>query len=284
MKTLTLNYVAECLRYFHREYALAQMANEQVLVATEGKDFSALERHSPALKGFDWTSYLRLSTIRMVRALRSLTNSLRPGASILDFGSYFGNFSLMLTEAGYRVTALDSYRSYGSCFAEVLDLLRQREVEIVETLPTDENGLVSAKFDAVLLMGVIEHIPHTPRLLLQDIHAALRPGGLLILDTPNLAYIYTRQRLARGESIFAPIQTQYWTELPFEGHHREYTRAEVEWMLGASGFEITSVEAFNYSLYGLSQLSGSDLENFQQMEADSSMRELLMFSARRIQL
>jgi 2-polyprenyl-3-methyl-5-hydroxy-6-metoxy-1,4-benzoquinol methylase len=281
MKTLNLDYVAVCRRDFPTEFALAEQATEQVIAATRRSDFSSLERHSPGLKGFDWENYLRLSSIRMVRALRHLTQTLVPGSRVLDFGSYFGNFSLMTAYAGFQVTALDTYKNYGSCFSELLNVLQARRIEIIENLTDCFPDGNEFKFDAVLLMGVIEHIPHTPRFLLRDIYSAMRPGGLLVLDTPNLAYLYTRQRLARGESIFTSIQSQFWTELPFEGHHREYTSTEVEWMLSESGFQVNSFEAFNYSLYGLSQISGNDLDNFQIMEADPLARELLMFSALR---
>lgn len=277
---LTLDYEAECRRDFPREFAFAMDASRTVIEATRGRDFSALARHSPALKGFDWDAYLRLSALRMVRALRLLSQAVKPGAKVLDFGAYFGNISVMLSDAGYQVTALDTYAEYGECFAPVLDILKRRGVEVINELPS-LGGDVARGYDAVLLMGVIEHIPHTPRALLDTIRHALKPGGLLVLDTPNLAYIYNRQRLARGESIFPPIQSQYWTEIPFEGHHREFTRAEVEWMLKTAGFDVRTCEAFNYSIYGLSHLAGTDLENHKAMELDESMRELLIFSANR---
>jgi 2-polyprenyl-3-methyl-5-hydroxy-6-metoxy-1,4-benzoquinol methylase len=199
---------------------------------------------------------------------------------VADVGEYFGNFSIMFAEAGYRVTAIDSYSQYGQCFSPILKLFHSRGVGMMERLDVSLSP-EKQHFDAVLLMGVIEHIPHTPRALLEAIFESLKPGGVLILDTPNLGYVYNRQRLARGESIFPAIQSQFWTEVPFEGHHREYTRKEIEWMLETVGLEIQSVDAFNYSLYSIPHLSGIDLENFKLMESDESMRELLMVVARR---
>ena len=89
----------------------------------------------------------------------------------------------------------------------------------------------------MLCMGVIEHIPHTPRLLLDTLTRVLKPGGILILDTPNLAYLYKRLALLDGGTIFCPMAQQYYTELPFEGHHREYIVDEIAWMLNAAGHE-----------------------------------------------
>lgn len=275
---MRLSFTDELQRDFADEFRIADSAAQQVMACIDGKDYSALEAHSPGLKGFNWANYINLSSIRMVRALRLLRRYANPGARVLDFGAYFGNCALMLAQAGYQVTALDSYDSYGACFDDNRCLLEAHGVTVrnfTDFRPTGD-------YDAVVLMGVIEHVPHTPRLLLRDVHQALVPEGLMVLDTPNLAYIYNRQKLARGQSIHPPVQSQFGTELPFEGHHREYTASEIEWMLEASSFAMLESEAFNYSLYGLTELAGIDLENHQAMQADPSLRELLIYAARAV--
>jgi len=279
MSSLRLDY-PECLRReFPAEFELAWRASEESVAATAGRNFAALERHSPSLKGFDWAGYLRLSAARMVRALRLLRGRVEPGARVVDFGSYFGNFSLMAAAAGYRTVAFDSWAEYGECLAPVRDLMASRGIEIVDSEGVDRLPATLGGADAILLMGVIEHIPHTPRLLLEGLRGLLSPGGLLVIDTPNLAYLYKRQALARGETVFTPIQSQYWTEIPFEGHHREYTAAEVEWMLGAAGYDVVEKDTFNYSLFGLAEISGRDLENYRAMQADPLLREILFYGA-----
>ncbi len=273
---MKLSFTDELQRDFASEFPIADQAARQVMACLGGKDYTALEKHSPGLKGFDWSNYINLSSIRMVRALRLLREHLHPGARVLDFGAYFGNCSLMLAQAGYQVTALDAYDSYGTCFDDNKRLLIEQGVQVQSFADFNPEG----GYDAVVLMGVIEHVPHTPRLLLQDLHCSLVGSGLLVLDTPNLAYIYNRQKLARGQSVHPPIQSQFATEVPFEGHHREYTADEIEWMLQASGFSVLESEAFNYSLYGLTELAGVDLENYLAMQADPTMRELLIYAAR----
>lgn len=269
---MTPNFPQCLISDFPEEFEFAREASATSIACSSGKDFSPLTRHSPGLKGFDWANYLELSSIRMVRALRMLRQRCAPGAKVLDLGAYFGNFSLMLAKAGYQVTAVDSYDQYGDCFRETTEILQQHGVRVMSFDQFDL--LPSHTFDAALLMGVIEHVPHTPRLLLERVQQLLRSSGVLVLDTPNLGYIYNRQKLARGESIFPPIQSQYWTEVPFEGHHREFTVQEVLWMLDTVGFRVQETDLFNYSLYGLSELAGLDLENYGKMLEDPELREL----------
>jgi hypothetical protein len=125
-------------------------------------------------------------------------------------------------------------------------------------------------------MGVIEHIPSSPRLLLDALNRVRWPARLLVIDTPNLVHLENRQKFARGETVLADIQAQYETELPFEGHHREYTIPECVWLLRRIGHVQITVEAFNYSSYALCTLFSRDVHNHWNMVRDPAMREYLM--------
>jgi 2-polyprenyl-3-methyl-5-hydroxy-6-metoxy-1,4-benzoquinol methylase len=255
---------------------------ERVVALSRDTDFSPLERRSPGSRNFDWPNYLRLSELRVVRALDLLDQRGANGRA-LDLGSYFGNTSLALAGAGWTVTSVDSYAAYEHTFDRHVDFLQSAGVEVKDfaNVGFDLKKLKAGSFDAALCLGVIEHVPHTPRLLLQALHRVLKPGGWLVLDTPNLAYEYQRQKLARGESVFLPIETQFDTEIPFEGHHREYTPREVKWMLTRLGYVDIDIEMFNYSIYGLATLSGIDLVLFDRMERDPERRELIMSISRK---
>jgi 2-polyprenyl-3-methyl-5-hydroxy-6-metoxy-1,4-benzoquinol methylase len=274
---LRLEFPACIAREFPAEFPAAWSAVEKVVAACAGVELASLARRSPGLRGYDWSAYLRCSVVRMVRALHALRERGVAGGRVLDFGSYFGNFSLMGAAAGYVVDALDSYEEYGAALAPFVRLLRQAGAQVCDFAAAgpDLTGLPAAGYDAVLCMGVIEHIPHTPRPVLEAIHRALKPGGLLVLDTPNLAYLYNRQKLARGDSLLCPMALQYYTELPYEGHHREYTLAEVRWMLEQVGHEVLTLETFCYSIYQAGVLTGETLENYQYMQLDPSASEVI---------
>jgi SAM-dependent methyltransferase len=255
----------------------ASAAFESIAGAIAGADFAPLSRRSPALGGFDWRGYLRCSIARMVHAGAALRRRGVVSGRLLDYGSYFGNFALMFARAGFSVDAVDSYRTYQHAFDGPKGLVADAGVRLHDFADVGY-GLAGfeTRYDVVLCMGVIEHIPSSPRALLATLDRVLRPGGLLVIDTPNLVHLYNRQKFARGETVMADIQAQYETELPFEGHHREYTIPELVWMLRRIRHRGISVEAFNYSSYALGTLASRDVHNHWNMVRDPTLREYLM--------
>lgn len=274
---LNLDY-PRCLEAdFPEDLPVACAAFESIAGAIAGVDFSPLARHSPALAGFDWRSYLRCSIARMVHAASAVRRRGVTSGRLLDYGSYFGNFSLMFARGGFSVDAIDSYRAYAPAFDGPRRVLAESGVRLLDfaDLGYDLAGIDGA-YDVVLCTGVIEHIPHSPRPLLETLDRVLARGGLLIIDTPNLVHLYNRQKFARGETVLADVAAQYETELPFEGHHHEYTIPELVWLLRRIGHHRISVEAFNYSSYALGTLTDRDVYNHWNMVRDPTMREYLM--------
>lgn len=282
-EVVELDLAATLAREFPDEYPIAASTTAAVIARLGAADLAPLARRSPSLAGYDWANYLRCSACRVVRVLRALRQHVPAGGRVLDYGSYFGNFGLASQAMGYRVDAVDSYREYGQALAPWAALQQAAGLAVHDFAETgfDVALLGHGCYDAVICVGVIEHIPHSPKGLLDTLTAALASGGVLILDTPNLGYLYKRLAMVEGQSIFAPIAEQYFTDLPFEGHHREYTVAEVEWMLWTAGHEIVSVETFSYSIYGQTQLTGEHRDYYRAMVADPLLRELIMTVSRR---
>ena len=219
----------------------------------------------------------------MVHAARLLRQHGIVAGRVLDYGAYFGNFALMMRAGGFAVDALDAFDTYRPSLDPILDLLHRDGINTIDfgAVGRDLSGMADQQYDVVLCMGVIEHIPHTPRLLLESLVRVLKLGGVLIMDTPNLAQLPNRQRLAKGEPVMTPIAIQFHATIPFEGHHREYTAAEMSWMLQEAGLELLAVDLFNYSAYCHSALTGRDAINHWRMVANPTMRELVMVAGRK---
>lgn len=99
---------------------------------------------------------------------------------ILDLGSGMGGFVKLLCDAGKDAYGVDSDPG---CVAEARGLgVPVVEADVVEHLETLEAGTLDAIFSAHL----VEHLPYP--VVLQVIrlsYRALRPGGRLLLVTPN---------------------------------------------------------------------------------------------------
>lgn len=100
------------------------------------------------------------------------------GGDVLDFGAGLGGFARRLQEAGlYRtVSAVDIMAR-----PEALpDAIVWRQADLNAPLPLPDGG-----FDAIAALEVIEHLEN-PRAMLRECFRLLRPGGLLVLTTPNV--------------------------------------------------------------------------------------------------
>jgi SAM-dependent methyltransferase len=282
---LRLDFPAFLAADFPVETPVAIRVVNEVLTAIQGSTFAPLEDRSPGLRGSDFVDYLRCSQIRMAHAANALARHGVSRGRVLDYGAYFGNFSLMFRELGFSVEAVDAYGEYSTSLAPNVELMRSRGIGVHDfaAVGRDVAGLEAEHYDVVLCMGVIEHVPHTPRVLLEPINRVLKTGGVLVMDTPNLAQLANRQKLARGEAIMTPIAVQYHAAVPFEGHHREYTADELVWMVQALGHCPLVCEMFNYSQYAHQTLSGRDVSNHWRQVATPDLRELVLVLSQKVQ-
>ena len=228
-------------------------------------------------------TYFRQSIIRVYKLIELLRQlGLRTG-TVLEVGSTFGYFAWPLQLLGYQVTAVDRYQDVNGGFDAYLDRLRSSGVRVVETSRGNELDIIGqlGEFDAVISMAVIEHVPHTPREFLRLLASHVRPGGILALDTPNIARYWNRKRLAEGRSVHQPIEIQFYSDIPYAGHHREYTADEVVWMLKQVGCRDIAVKLFDYNLLQFDELTPEHVEAFLTMVLDETCCDIILAAGRR---
>jgi GT2 family glycosyltransferase/SAM-dependent methyltransferase/glycosyltransferase involved in cell wall biosynthesis len=101
------------------------------------------------------------------------------------------------------------------------------------------------EFNAVLCCEILEHLHTDPMGLLAEMNRVLKPGGALLLTTPNLASAHAVEETMRGESPYAYGKFELGGK-PTDRHNREYTVAEVARLALAGGFAITEVRTFDF--------------------------------------
>jgi SAM-dependent methyltransferase len=89
------------------------------------------------------------------------------------------------------------------------------------------------EMDVIVFGEVLEHMTNDPMHAMREISRVLKPGGLLVLTTPNAARIENVIALVEGRNIYDP----YSGYGPYGRHNREYTRYELHRLLAFCGFE-----------------------------------------------
>ena len=179
----------------------------------------------PALPAGE-SEYLGRHLGRYIRTLDLLPT--RPG-SLLDVGCFPGHLSLLAADKGWTVTGL-SRRDGSVIGASFEQRMNDRDIRLFDVdVERDAFPFADESFDAVLFNETVEHLPFNPYHALDQIWRVLKPGGVLVFSTPNLASFDHRWALGRGRTIY-PLLTKSLGESFHadisQRHIREYTRDE----------------------------------------------------------
>jgi SAM-dependent methyltransferase len=147
-------------------------------------------------------------------------------ARVLDVGAGAGAFSQRLKDLGYAVTALDSDPE--KWIPPDITFLR---------LDIDAGIAASVRetFDAVCCLEVIEHVEN-PWNLLREIYSVVRPGGYLLLSTPNITSF-----LSRGIFFLTGRFHQFDEGDLSYGHISPISAFELEYAARKCGWEVLEI-------------------------------------------
>ena len=101
----------------------------------------------------------------------------------------------------------------------------------------DEFPYADGMFDVVLFCEIVEHLLKDPVHALAEIRRVLKPGGTLIVTTPNVVRLENVRKMIAGENIYDP----YSGYGPYGRHNREYTQQDLFSLLSANGFRPNSL-------------------------------------------
>lgn len=179
-------------------------------------------------------AYLVHHLPRFVATLRTFLDAgeARRGERVLDVGAHWLHQARLWRRAGYAVTALDlpatlmlpSVRSFAAAHdIGLLPCASLEKAEELDVLPDDS-------VDIVLFAEILEHLTFNPLRLWTQVHRVLRPGGRIVVTTPNYyawgARAWQLRRFLRGEGGGLSVDELLAT--PTHGHHwREFSLSEV---------------------------------------------------------
>ena len=168
-------------------------------------------------------------TFRRIAAL-----GLPQGASHLDIGG--GQFALL----SRRVLGFQ-----GHC-GDVVDTAREDLAE--QGIALQHVDLFRGEFseggpyDLITLCEVIEHIPKPPYLVLTDLRRLLKPGGIILMTTPNGYRVRNLLYMIVNKQVLGIYR--YPENNQALGHQHEYTHWQMGWQMRAAGLEPLFLEYY----------------------------------------
>jgi methionine biosynthesis protein MetW len=156
---------------------------------------------------------------------------LDPGDRLLDVGCGEGTLGQLARTMFREVHGIDIAEDAVRLSREK-GLITHRVNLNTEPAPYSDNT-----FDTVVTLDVIEHM-FDPIRFIRELHRILRPGGHLVLSTPNIRKIQRVLTLIRGRFP----RTSY-DPVGFDGGHLHYfTSADLRDLLTTNGFDVVTVD------------------------------------------
>ncbi|MBA3886409.1 MAG: class I SAM-dependent methyltransferase [Acidobacteria bacterium] len=171
-----------------------------------------------------------------------------PGAhSLLEVGCGAGLFLKAASRAGWEAAGLE-LSAEGAAFArDRLDLDVRAERAEAMSFP-------AGAFDVAVMFDVIEHL-FDPRAVLEATRRALKPGGVLVVSTPNYDAL-SRVALGSDWAVLSPLEHLYY-----------FTETTLGRMLESCGFSGVTFER-RFAGWGLTETM-----NHQYTHAPGSWRQ-----------
>ena len=191
--------------------------------------------------------YLDTHRTRLVRTLE-ITPAGGPGDRILEMGAYLQVTPALHNKLGYGEvrgcyygpTGRIDHRTVTSADGETFTC----EIDHFDA-DKDRFPYPDEHFSTVLCCELIEHLFEDPMHLMSEINRILKPGGHLVLTTPNVAALRGISAILLGYHpgfFHAYIKPAAESGEVDARHNREYTAREVHRLLDTSGFAVARLE------------------------------------------
>jgi SAM-dependent methyltransferase len=168
--------------------------------------------------------------------------------SVLEMGAYMQITAPLKFQLGYGTVRGCYYGPAGRTDHKVITSesgqVFECDIDLFDA-EKDPYPYADASFDTVLCCELIEHLFEDPMHMMSEINRILKPGGHLVLTTPNIGSLRSVSAILLGyHPAFFPayIRPRVEGEEAEARHNREYVPMEVQHLLTDSGFEMVLLE------------------------------------------
>jgi len=191
-------------------------------------------------------SYLETHKTRLEKTLEMIPPG-GPGDRILEMGAYLQITPALHGKLGYGEVRGCYYGQLGRVDHRVVTSTGGETFECeIDHFDAEKDPFPypDGHFSTVLCCELIEHLFEDPMHLMCEVNRILKPGGHLVLTTPNIAALRGISAILQGYHpgfFHAYIRPAESGEVDAR-HNREYTPREIHRLLENSGFEVARLE------------------------------------------
>jgi len=182
--------------------------------------------------------YLRVHHTRYARTLSVLLDQKPFAGKLLEVGTSSIIpiiLKLIVPKLDIHVTEYNLDKpAVGTKTIQLLEYVRSVPVYRVN-LETTPLPVEDETFDYVLCSEVLEHMEQDPMFMLAELNRVLKPGGVLVLTTPNIASSSGVSRMLKGIDPY--FYMQYRKAGTLDRHNYEYTVFSLSNVLHSAGFD-----------------------------------------------
>ena len=221
---------------------IAQIRPEELKRYLKGFDF--FERHVHGQ--WEGDLYSETHSRRFYETLRFLPE-LPPNALVLELGALPYYFTILMERfAGVRPDTLSffEFEQTESTTHIVQNAGNGERYEFdyrAVNIETEVFPFADNTYDLVLCCEILEHLLINPSHMLYEAHRVLRPGGHILVTTPNVLRWDNLWSIIRGSNVY----DRYHGNGIYGRHNREYSPGEVSELLEANGYQVERLETRN---------------------------------------
>lgn len=187
---------------------------------------------------------------RFVRTLE-LTPAGTGDDAILELGAYMQITSALQTRLGYGEVRGGYLGSLGQTDKKEVTSSGGERFECLIDLfnaESDPYPYPEARFATVLCCELLEHLSDDPMHMMAEVNRILKPGGHLVLSTPNVCALRSISAVLGGyhPGLFTQYTARVGGNRTDPRHAREYTPREIRQLFEAAGFAIEHIETGSY--------------------------------------
>jgi glycosyltransferase involved in cell wall biosynthesis/SAM-dependent methyltransferase len=190
--------------------------------------------------------YLETHQTRLVKTLE-ITPPGGPCDRVLEMGAYLQITPALKLKLGYGEVRGCYFGKLGRSDHRVVKSAEGETFACqIDHFDAEKDGFPypNDHFSTVLCCELIEHLFEDPMHLMSEVNRILKPGGHLVLTTPNVAALRGISAILQGYHpgfFHAYIKPAESGEVDAR-HNREYTPREIYRLLETSGFEVARLE------------------------------------------